>query len=208
MQIFSGGTKEPCKKAEGVQLANPLAIQNVRLASRHALQLARFDQLDFEAPRLKHLKHRNPVHARRLHGDRLDTALPEPISQRLQIRRGRFQSNARSPRRVLREPPRSAPSPRCRYRRHSNSPCSTIRAAWKPAPGDPVGLSPPAYAWKVDAPRQIPLSKEPWLEISGRRARGLESANLPNGVNARRRATNFIPKHPRDQAEERAKGTK
>ena len=72
-----GAAEQP----EGMQLLNPLAIQNVALASRHVLQPAGLDQLDLESPPFQQLEQRNPIDPGGLHGDRRHAALL-PASRR------------------------------------------------------------------------------------------------------------------------------
>ena len=64
-----------------VELLQPLRIVHVALAARDMLDVARVHQQHLEAARFEDLEHRNPVHARRLHGDRRDADLREPIGQ-------------------------------------------------------------------------------------------------------------------------------
>ena len=65
------------------------------------------DQQNLEAALLQELKHRNPVDPGRLHGDRLDPALLEPVRQTIKIigegaeRADRLRSAIRSDRRDM-----------------------------------------------------------------------------------------------------------
>jgi hypothetical protein len=49
------------------------------------LGVAGIDQQNLEAALLQDLEHRNPVDPGRLHGDRLDPALLEPVRQTMEI---------------------------------------------------------------------------------------------------------------------------
>jgi hypothetical protein len=60
-------------------------MAHIRLATGDVLRIPRVDQQHFESARLKNLKHGNPVHARRLHGDRRNADRVEPIRQLVQI---------------------------------------------------------------------------------------------------------------------------
>ena len=64
-----------------MELLQPLRIVHVGLAARDMLDVARVHQEHLEAARLENLEHRNPVHARRLHGDGRDADLREPVGQ-------------------------------------------------------------------------------------------------------------------------------
>ena len=68
-----------------VELLQPLGIVHVGLSARDILHVARIHQQHFEAAGFEDLEDRNPVHARRLHGDGLDAGLLEPIGQSVEI---------------------------------------------------------------------------------------------------------------------------
>jgi hypothetical protein len=73
------GSQEP----EGVELLEPLAVDDVSLATRYAFDVTCVDEQDFEATLLEDLEERNPIHAGRLHGDGLDAADVEPVGERV-----------------------------------------------------------------------------------------------------------------------------
>jgi hypothetical protein len=77
-----GGGQQP----EGVQLLDPLAVQDVGLAAGHVLELSWVDELDREASLTEQLEKRDPVHAGGLHGHGFDPAPGEPVGQGGQIR--------------------------------------------------------------------------------------------------------------------------
>jgi hypothetical protein len=69
-----------------VEPLDPLAVEDVGLAARHALQLPRVHEPDLEAARAEKLEEGDPVHARGLHRHGLDVAAGEPVGQGVQIR--------------------------------------------------------------------------------------------------------------------------
>ena len=77
-----GAAEQP----EGVQLLDPLAIQDVALASRHVLQPAGLDQLHLETPPFQQLEQGDPIDPGGLHGDRRHAALRQPVGDGLQVR--------------------------------------------------------------------------------------------------------------------------
>jgi hypothetical protein len=68
-----------------VELLEPLGILHIGFAARDMLDVARIHEQDLEAAGFKDLEDRNPIHARRFHGDRRDTGLLEPIGQSMEI---------------------------------------------------------------------------------------------------------------------------
>ena len=70
-----------------VQLLEPLSIVDVGLPSGHVLGMTGVHQQHLQPGLFENLEHRNPVHARRLHRDRPNSNLVEPIGQSVQIRR-------------------------------------------------------------------------------------------------------------------------
>src|SRR5688572_27240036 len=68
-----------------MQILQPLAIQHIGLAARHVMHMLRIDQMNFDTLRLQDLTQRDPVHSRRLHRHRVDTAGLEPIGQPMEI---------------------------------------------------------------------------------------------------------------------------
>ena len=68
-----------------VKLLQPLRVSHIGFAAGHMLGISRVDEQDLEFARFEDLKHRNPLHARRLHGYRRNTNRGEPIRQLMQI---------------------------------------------------------------------------------------------------------------------------
>ena len=50
----------------------PLRVADVSLSSGHVLSIARIDKEHSKAAGIEHLENGDPIHARRLHNDRLD----------------------------------------------------------------------------------------------------------------------------------------
>ena len=80
------GPKGGGQQAKGVERLDPLAVENVGLAARHALQLPRVHESDLEAAFAEELEEGDPVHANGLHRHGLDVAAGEPVGQGVQIR--------------------------------------------------------------------------------------------------------------------------
>ena len=59
----------------------PLRIADVGLASGHVLGIARIDKEHIKASGIEEFEDRNPVHAGRLHNDRLNATFLKPIHQ-------------------------------------------------------------------------------------------------------------------------------
>jgi len=68
-----------------MELLKPLGILYIALAARDMLNVARIHEQDLEASSFQQLEDRNPVHARRFHGDRRDASCLEPIGQSMKI---------------------------------------------------------------------------------------------------------------------------
>ena len=68
-----------------MELLQPLRVVHIGLPARHVLHVARVHQQHFKAACFEDLEDRNPVHAGRLHRDRLDTDAAEPIRHFVQI---------------------------------------------------------------------------------------------------------------------------
>lgn len=79
------GLKRALQQAEGHQLLQPLAIEHVRFAPGHALDVAGIDQEDGETPRFQQIVEGNPVHPGGFHRHRLDLAGGEPIGQPFEV---------------------------------------------------------------------------------------------------------------------------
>jgi len=91
-----GGTKGCLKQAVGVQLLNPLAVQDIRLATRHLLEVPRVDQVDTKAFGLEQVIDGNPIHAGGFHRYGVYATGGEPIDQRVQVaRKGGKDAHAR-----------------------------------------------------------------------------------------------------------------
>src|ERR1700722_3565255 len=78
------GTKQPYR----MQVLEPLAIGYVCLPARNVLHVLCVHQIDLESASFQDLVDRNPVHARRLHRDRMNPALLQPVGQGMQIASG------------------------------------------------------------------------------------------------------------------------
>src|ERR1039458_7939641 len=68
-----------------MQVLEPLAIGYVCLPARNVFHVLCVDQIDLESPCFQNLIDRNPVHAGRLHRDRMNPALLQPVGQGMQI---------------------------------------------------------------------------------------------------------------------------
>ena len=79
------GTKAAAQQAVLVQLLEPLRVVDVRLPSRHVLDITRVDQQHLEPVRFENLVDRKPVHARRLHRDRGDANRRQPLGELVEI---------------------------------------------------------------------------------------------------------------------------
>jgi hypothetical protein len=64
-----------------MQVLEPLTIGYVCLPARNVLYVLCVDQIDLESARFQDLINRNPLHARRLHRDRMNPALLQPVGQ-------------------------------------------------------------------------------------------------------------------------------
>src|ERR1035441_1060280 len=73
------------EQSNRMQVLEPLAIGYVCLPARNVLHVLCVDQIDLESPRFQELINRNPVHAGRLHRDRMNPALLQPVGQGMQI---------------------------------------------------------------------------------------------------------------------------
>src|ERR1035438_8371079 len=71
--------KAGAEQSNGVEVLEPLTIGYVCLPARNVLYVLCVDQIDLESARLQDLINRNPVHARRLHRDRMNPALFQPV---------------------------------------------------------------------------------------------------------------------------------
>ncbi len=75
-----------------MELWQPLAVQDIALASGHVLDLSGIDQHPLEASGFEDLIQGNPVHAGGFHGHRVDATLHEPVAERMEIRRKRLEA--------------------------------------------------------------------------------------------------------------------
>jgi hypothetical protein len=73
-------SKTGTQQTDRVQILKPLAIGDVSLPARNVLHVLCVDQVDFKPASFEDLVDRNPVHAGRLHRDRVNPALLEPVS--------------------------------------------------------------------------------------------------------------------------------
>jgi hypothetical protein len=69
------------QESEGVELLDPLTVQDVRLAARDALDVEGVDEQNLEAAVLEDLEQGDPVDPGRLHGDGGDAAGLEPVGE-------------------------------------------------------------------------------------------------------------------------------
>ena len=79
------GPDAPTQQPKGVQLLEPLAVEDVGLAARDAFDGSGVHQQDLESVCFQNLVERDPVDPGRLHRDRLDAAGLEPRGQRFEI---------------------------------------------------------------------------------------------------------------------------
>ncbi len=80
------GAEGGVEQSEGVELADPLAVGDVRLAAGDILDVGAVDQVDLEAASLQQLEDWNPVDAGGFHRHGLHTAFLEPIGEGFQVR--------------------------------------------------------------------------------------------------------------------------
>jgi hypothetical protein len=81
----SGGAEGAVEQAEGVELLDPLAIEDVGLAAGDVLHAAGVDETDLEAPIFEDLDEGDPVDAGGLHGDGGDPASSEPVGEGVEV---------------------------------------------------------------------------------------------------------------------------
>lgn len=79
------GPERSGQKSIGMQLLQPLTIFYVGFASRKILGLASVDDAYMESTALLHLEEGYPIDSSGLHRYGLDSALHQPIRQRMQI---------------------------------------------------------------------------------------------------------------------------
>jgi hypothetical protein len=86
-QLSDGGAgaKASAKKSVLVKLLQPLSIVDVGLSSRHVLYVPSVHQKDLKASSFENLEDRDPVHARGLHRDCLDSDTREPVRHLVEI---------------------------------------------------------------------------------------------------------------------------
>ena len=80
-----GRTKGAAQQAVGVQLLQPLAIQNVALTAGDIFDVPGVDQFDLQSVALQNFKDRNPVNARRFHSHGGNAAGDQPLGQAFEI---------------------------------------------------------------------------------------------------------------------------
>ena len=74
-----------------MEVAEPLAIRHVTLASGDMFDVARIDEDDLQAPGFEDIEDRDPVHARGFHRDAGDPTGDEPVHEPVQPRRERVE---------------------------------------------------------------------------------------------------------------------
>jgi hypothetical protein len=79
------GAKASAKKSVLVKLLQPLSIIDVCLSTRHVLHVTGVHQKYLEAASLENLEDRDPIHARGLHCNRLDSDSREPVRHLVEI---------------------------------------------------------------------------------------------------------------------------
>src|SRR4030095_16732688 len=77
--------KRTSQQSEGVKLLQPLTVFDVGLAARKIFGVAGVDQQNLKSVSLQNLKQWNPINTRGLHGDGLDLAALQPLTERDQI---------------------------------------------------------------------------------------------------------------------------
>src|SRR5882724_6669123 len=73
------------KESIAVKLTDPLRVIHVGLSTGNVLRITCVHEHDLKASSLEDLVNRDPVHARRLHRDRGDPNLLEPVRQSIEI---------------------------------------------------------------------------------------------------------------------------
>src|SRR5450631_2992249 len=73
--------KAGTEQSNRMQVLEPLAIGYVCLPARYVLHVLCVDEVNFETACFQDLIDRNPVHAGRLHRDRMNPALLQPVGQ-------------------------------------------------------------------------------------------------------------------------------
>jgi len=68
-----------------MELAQPLAVGNVALASPHVVHIAGIDQQYVETAVFQDLVERDPVDSGRFHGHGFDSTLQQPVRQPVQV---------------------------------------------------------------------------------------------------------------------------
>src|SRR3954466_101572 len=81
------GPETAAQQSDDLQLAQPFAIRDVALASRHVLDVMGIHEPHGESARIQDLEQGNPVDARRFHGDARDPTARQPVRQSDQIAR-------------------------------------------------------------------------------------------------------------------------
>jgi hypothetical protein len=80
-----GRAEGAIEQAEGVELLDPLAVEDVSLAARDVLHAAGIDEADLEVAFFEDLEEGDPVDAGGLHGDGGHAAGGEPVRQRVEV---------------------------------------------------------------------------------------------------------------------------
>jgi len=112
------GPKGSPQQPIGLQLLDPLAVQHIRLAPAHILQMPRLDQEDLQPALFQDLLQRDPVHPGRFHRHRRDPTGLQPVPSRsksaVKVAQQRTLSSSRS---GAQQP--TLPRPPCRSPLHS-----------------------------------------------------------------------------------------
>jgi hypothetical protein len=124
------GPKAGTQQTVRMKPLEPLRIADIALASGHVLGIARIDEEHRKATGVEQLENRNPIHAGRLHNDRLDAAFCKPIHQPVQIGRKGTEAAHRLRRAVCSYGSHVHRRPRCRSRLRSDGPSASSGRAW------------------------------------------------------------------------------
>jgi hypothetical protein len=82
---IGGRAEGAVEQAEGVELLDPLTVEDVGLAAGDMLHTAGVDEFDVESAFFEDLEEGDPVDASRLHGDGDNSAGREPVRQGVEV---------------------------------------------------------------------------------------------------------------------------
>ena len=81
-----GGAKAAAQEPDTVQLAQPLTVLDIALASGDVFDVPGVDEQHLDPPRLEDVVDRDPVDAGGFHGDAGDATRDEPVGEALEVR--------------------------------------------------------------------------------------------------------------------------